>query len=226
MASNDIYINYLLDRSGSMSSIWEATVEGFNGYKSEQAKEEGTAWITLTAFDMNGSLVPSYTTNWRPAVKAYKQKSIDIEVVFDSVKAEECPDLTDQIRPRGGTPLLDAIGIAIENTEDWVASHKDFDGKVLVVINTDGYENASQEFDLAGIKASIERKEKDGWEFAFMGAGIDAFGEANKLGIASSRTLSYDATPDAAMASSMRLNSATTQTRSGKDFSWDSKDSD
>lgn len=197
--SNDIYINYLLDRTGSMATIWDATVSGFNEYKNDQANQKGTATITLSAFDSH-----------KPV----------IDLVFENVDAKDCPDLTDQVFPRAMTPYLDALGMAIENTEDWLASNDDFDGKVMIVVNTDGYENASQEFTYAGIRKIIERKEGDGWTFVFMGAGIDAFKEAEKMGIPRAQTMAYAAAPGAAMDANARLSMATSSTRSGDDFSW------
>jgi hypothetical protein len=236
MASTDAYINYVLDRSGSMAAIWQATVGGFNAYKNEQAEEEGDAWITLTAFDAGsggttspklGHLLGYLTRGMKPAVEGTPQKNVNIEVVFDSVKAADCPDLKNQVVPRGMTPLLDAIGLAIENTEDWVVSNKDFDGKVFVVINTDGMENASEEFTLDAVKGAIEIRQKEGWEFIFMGAGIDAFGEASKLGISRQSTTSYNATPMGAVVTNSTLSTATSNTRrGGGPFNWDNVDND
>lgn len=202
--SSDIYINYLLDRTGSMAPIWEATIEGFNGYKNEQARQPGTAHITLTAFD-------SPTHFAKP----------DIRIVFDA-PAKDIPDLESYatIAPRGATPLLDAVGIVIENTDDWLASHH-FSGKVLIVINTDGEENSSTEFSLDAVKARIKQKRDEGWEFVFMGAGIDAFAEAGEFGIPQASTMSYGHTPRATTDAHSHLSASTSSYRDGQQaFGW------
>lgn len=199
----DIYVNYLLDRTGSMAAIWDAAVEGYNGFKNEQARQPGTAFITLTAFD-----------------KPMSASKADVLVVQEG-NAADLFDLRDEVYPRGMTPLLDAIGIAIENTEDWLVSHPDFSGKVLVVINTDGQENASTEFSLEGIKKAIERKQKEGWEFVFAGAGIDAFAEAAGMGISRDHTISYARTDADTRRYSQTLSESTSSMRtSGDNFEW------
>ena len=62
----------------------------------------------------------------------------------------------------------------------------------MFIITTDGMENASSRYDHAKVKKMIEkRKEKDGWEFLFIGANIDAVSVASKVGISPERTANY-----------------------------------
>ena len=63
--------------------------------------------------------------------------------------------------------------------------------KTIFVIITDGYENASREYSYDRVKKMIEQKKEDGWEFLFLGANIDAIGEAEKIGIAADRSVTY-----------------------------------
>ena len=91
--------------------------------------------------------------------------------------------------------LLDAIGKSILKMEQvqnatLVEARAE---KVLFVITTDGEENASVEFTYPKIKKLIERQKERGWEFIFLGANIDAIGEASKLGIEAERAVQYHA---------------------------------
>ncbi|WMX58719.1 hypothetical protein [Peribacillus sp. R9-11] len=65
---------------------------------------------------------------------------------------------------------------------------------VIVVITTDGMENASQEFSYEKVKEMIEhQQEKYSWEFIFMGANIDAAQEADSIGIRKENANKFEA---------------------------------
>ena len=87
------------------------------------------------------------------------------------------------LKPRGGTALLDALGRTIN-----MMSPKP-DRNVIVVVVTDGGENASCEFSLAQIKSMVEAKQALDWSFVFIGAGIDAFAHGATLGFHSASTM-------------------------------------
>jgi uncharacterized protein YegL len=84
---------------------------------------------------------------------------------------------------RGCTALLDAIGKTIRFME------KEKSKKVLFIITTDGYENASHEFNKEQIKEMIQGH-KD-WEFMYIGADIDSYSEGQSIGIDSSNIANY-----------------------------------
>jgi hypothetical protein len=89
-------------------------------------------------------------------------------------------------RPSGGTPLLDAAGMVINETGTQLAALPEGKrpGRVYFVIATDGKENQSREFTRAGIKAMITaQREQWKWEFLFLGAGPEAFDEAGGIGV-------------------------------------------
>lgn len=88
---------------------------------------------------------------------------------------------------RGSTALLDAIGRTI------ITMQKEISGKVLFVITTDGYENSSVEFTKTQIRNLIENSK---WEFLYLGADIDSYGEAAKIGIKHNRVANYEKTAD------------------------------
>ena len=86
--------------------------------------------------------------------------------------------------PRGSTALLDAIGRAIKECKTQTIP--------TVIILTDGYENASHTYTKAHIKDLITERQKEKWDFVYLGANQDAFAEAGSLGIAPCATLNYD----------------------------------
>ena len=92
------------------------------------------------------------------------------------------------------TALLDAIGRTINYID---ARHKnalesEVPLKTIVVITTDGYENASHEFDSSKVKGMIENQKKElGWEFLFLGANIDAVETAKDFGITKEFAVTY-----------------------------------
>jgi hypothetical protein len=93
------------------------------------------------------------------------------------------------LQPRGGTALLDAVGRTIAN----FTPKKD--RNVIVVIVTDGEENSSREFSKEQVKKLVTARERDGWSFVFIGAGIDAFAEAGGIGISVHATLQASNSP-------------------------------
>ena len=96
---------------------------------------------------------------------------------------------------RGSTALLDAVGGAIHHIANIhkYAREEDVPEKTLFIITTDGMENSSREYSYDKVKKMVEkRKEKDHWEFIFMGANIDAVSVANKFGVDRSRAVRYE----------------------------------
>jgi len=171
MKTNLTELVFILDRSGSMGGLESDTVGGFNSMLSKQQAEPGECRITTVLFD-----------------NMY-------EVLHDRIDIRAVSPITEkEYFVRGNTALLDAVGRTInkigevqKNTaEDYRAE------KVLFVITTDGMENASREFDYAGIKSMIERqKSKYGWEFIFLGANIDAAEVAGRFGVARNRAQNF-----------------------------------
>ena len=107
-----------------------------------------------------------------------KEEALFYLTLFNSEKTEqrhvgtpvaEVTPLDDETyQPHAMTPLLDAIAKTIVPMIV----------EAMMVVLTDGMENASHEYSLDGVKALISEKEKAGWKFIFLGAGPDAFGVA------------------------------------------------
>ena len=163
---------FILDRSGSMGGLESDTIGGFNSLINKQRKEEGEALISVVLFD-------------------------DVtEVLYDRVEVQKVETMTDkQYYARGCTALLDAVGGAVKHISrvHKYIREEDRPEKTLFVITTDGMENASRKYSYQKVKELIRKREKDGWEFLFLGANIDAAAEAGKMGIRAGRALNYHA---------------------------------
>lgn len=106
------------------------------------------------------------------------------EVLYKRKNLYDVEDLTrNEYFVRGSTALLDAIGRTI------ITMDKEVDNKVLFVITTDGYENSSKEFSHQQIKNMINNHN---WEFIYLGADIDAYKEASRIGIKKSHVSNYN----------------------------------
>lgn len=112
-------------------------------------------------------------------------------VSYKDVPVKDVKPLTrETFKPRGSTALLDAIGRTIKETTS---------PSPIIIILTDGHENASHEYTKAHIKDLVEARQKAGWTFLYLGANQDAFAEAGSIGIAPQGTMNYDTrrTPEA-----------------------------
>ncbi len=115
------------------------------------------------------------------------------EVVYDRVPIAEVGDVT--LVPRGGTPLLDAMGKALAHLEPHVAA----DDQVIVMVITDGEENESHEWTKAQVSARVDELQKRAWAFLFLGANLSAFDEARAIGIGQNYAMGYDINTDTAV---------------------------
>lgn len=157
------------DRSGSMWMCRVATQEGINGFFAAQALEGHLTTASLYEFD-------------------------DLhDVVFEHLPLDQVPAYT--LVPRNRTALLDAVAYAVNREGAWLASlpEEERPDIVIVVIATDGQENASTEFTLPEVRAMIKhQQEKYAWEFIFLGANMDAVQVGTSYGIPQYNTMSYD----------------------------------
>ena len=99
--------------------------------------------------------------------------------------------------------MLDAIGTTVDSVGNRLANTPEQERpyKVIVAIMTNGYENASQEYNKAQIKQKIEhQQEKYDWTFMFIGAGIDAITEGSSLGIMDGFSVSVQSTSGSTIA--------------------------
>jgi hypothetical protein len=147
-----------------MVTMAEQVVAGFNRLLAEQQADGHDARMTLVQFDSDDAR----------------------EVVFDAIPINEVlPLRPSDFEPRGATPLLDATGSVIDRAARRaaeLATASQPPEQLLVVTITDGEENASRELTRAQVVELVRAKEADGWTFAFLGAGLDAYQEAGSMG--------------------------------------------
>lgn len=176
-----ILINFVLDKSGSMFSIQDATISGFNEFLGDQQREGGNAMMTLTLFD----------TSFKTVARA-----VPVHDVLPLSRETYVPD--------GMTALYDAIGHTMRITDEYVALAKP--DQVLFVIMTDGQENSSREYTHSSIFQLIQdRQEHAGYEFLYLGANQDSYSVGTRMGVKGDRTLDYAATPVAAAETMKRV---------------------
>lgn len=165
-------ILFILDRSGSMAGLEADTIGGYNSMLDRQKKEEGEAVVSTVLFDDR------------------------TEVLHDRLPLDKMEHITaEEYYVRGCTALLDAVGGAIHHIGNVhkYAREEDRPEKTLVIITTDGMENASKYYDYGKVKKMVERqKEKYGWEFLFLGANMDAIEVAGKFGIKADHAVNYE----------------------------------
>lgn len=189
----DVELVFILDRSGSMGGLESDTIGGYNSMLSKQKKEKtGKVSVTTVLFDDQ------------------------YELLYNQVPIEKVSPMTEkEYYVRGSTALLDAIGktvMQVKANQD----KKEIKDKVLFVIITDGMENASREYRVEQVKKLIEeRKEKDNWEFLFLGANIDAIGAAKDIGIDSSRAVRFKSDKKGTAKNYEVLNEAIKEIRGG-----------
>ena len=165
---NKTEIVVIMDKSGSMATLQNDVIGGFNSLVEDQKRQPGDASLTLATFDS----VTDFVYLCRPIG--------DVE-----------PLCACTYRPGGSTALLDAICTTIDAVGGRLAKLPEYErpGKVLVVIMTDGEENSSIFHRLADVRTRIEhQKTKYSWDFVYLGANQDTFHEAGNLGI----NISYD----------------------------------
>ena len=169
-------VTLLLDRSGSMQSIRDDTVGAINAWLSELRKAENEMRFSLVMFD------------------GYRY-GMDLQKIHVAVPIRDVPDLAEsQYEPRGNTPLIDAACTTIRAVRESLANRDD-EVKVVFAIQTDGFENASRENTWKDLRALVNECEAHDWQFNFMGCGIDAYGQGERMGIKLERTLSYGRNP-------------------------------
>lgn len=143
----DTHLVVVLDRSGSMVDMKSDMEKGFDQYISDQQKLPDPMYVTLVQFD-----------------------TVSTDIVYSRLPLAQVPKL--QFLPRGGTPLLDAVGKAITTVDEKPGE------QTLVLVLTDGQENSSIEWTKTNLKLLVADKIKAGWGFLYFGANVDAFSEA------------------------------------------------
>ena len=166
----------LVDRSGSMQSILDDAIGGFNTFLAAQQRQPGEAKLSLILFDHEYQIV-------HQAVDIQQVKPLDRETYV----------------PRGMTALLDAVGKTIDVVGERLAAMPENErpSQVIISILTDGHENASQDYSKGKVAEMIKHQtEMYNWAFEFQAANMDAFAAAKELSIAPDRVVQFEATSE------------------------------
>lgn len=164
---------FIQDRSGSMASCWEETVNGFQTYvqdmQADQKKDDQVEYLfSLTTFDTQ----------------------IDNPYLGVPIAKVDGKKLKD-FGPRGGTALYDAVGKTLQALDD--DKNITFD-KAIVIICTDGQENQSREYSKTAVHAAIDERIKRGnWTFTYLGTQPETWDDASSLGMGVGASATYNA---------------------------------
>ena len=159
-----------------MSNCRETTLQGFNAQLEtieslQNEFPEQKFEVSLTIFDH------------------------EVDHVLTHIGVNSFKDLIyNQYLPSGTTALLDAIGTSINQIRiKNESSILNDEMSVVMVILTDGMENASREFTYHQIAATIAQLEStDKWSFTFLGADIDAIHTSKMLNIRQENVISFN----------------------------------
>lgn len=195
---SDTELVFIIDKSGSMNSLTNDTIGSFNSVIEEQKSSDknGNVYVTTVMFN-------------HQHIKIHDRKNIkDIS-----------PITKREYTPTGCTALLDAVG----NTITELSTKEDVKkNKVVFVIITDGYENASREFNKEQVKKLIEDKKKnDNWEFIFLGANIDSIKAAGGIGISPKFARDFVANAEGLKDTYSRISSVIGQIRNNQEINLD-----
>ena len=165
---NELSVFVALDRSGSMQGErWSTAITSLNEYISNLKKEKIEGDISITAFDTyNGQL----------------GQTVRLEDIVDkqSIAYFEPLDVN-VLHPGGGTPLYDAAATVMDRALERNSE------RTIVVILTDGEENASKEYTQVKIKDKVKLLQDKKWEVIFLGANFDVAHYTTDSGLASTK---------------------------------------
>jgi hypothetical protein len=175
MSSQRTIYHLIVDRSGSMSDCIDATINGFN----EQINRIRSIAMEFPEQDIRiGYTIFNF--------------SIDMPAVAQDLNTITPLSRSNYV-PTGSTALYDAIGKTTLQLEAFTDHHSDLPVTYVVVVLTDGYENASQMFTLQNIRSMISRLEATGrWTFSFIGATLDAVAVAAQMSFKTRNSFSFE----------------------------------
>lgn len=172
-----IYNVIIVDESGSMSFLRNATVEGVNEtiktIKESQVQYEDNQVHYLTMVTFSGA------------------NNNSIRTIIDGAPITKVTSF-DEYNPYGSTPLYDAVGDTLTSLHNRIKDDKHAIGSVTIL--TDGEENASQKWDAKVLKSLIARLKEEGWQFSYMGSDHNVKNVTDRLSIDNALEFSHDTT--------------------------------
>ncbi len=144
----------ILDESGSMSSIKNTIIQGFNELVQtikgiEKQFPEQEHFVSFVSFNSLGQKL--------------------LHFIDPASKLEQIDDKS--YNPDAMTPLFDAMGFSINKLKQSLQGQTDYN--VLVTVLTDGEENDSKEFSGNDIKKLVEELKQNRWTFTYIGTDHD-----------------------------------------------------
>jgi len=176
MKTQKTIYHILVDKSGSMSDCIDQTINGFNEQiakirEMEVEFPEQLMTIGLTTFNTH----VDHLYYMKPVEHAYTMNN-------------------ENYMPNGSTAMLDAMAetmAALSQLQQ--QSNKEIPTTVVMVILTDGYENASRRYTLKNVKEMVEEREASGtWTFSFLGATLDAVDVAEQMSIRRENSIAFE----------------------------------
>ncbi len=171
MKKSKTFYHIILDQSGSMSDCVNQTLKGL----ADQRKE-----ILAIANEFPGQEI-------RVGLTVFDH---NIELKYSNLSVTELSRMNSfHYKPNGQTALLDAIGMSVAATQRLMVNEGD---SAVIIILTDGYENASKEYSHKQIKELIQAKEETGkWSFTYLGATLDAVEIAKSMNIKEENSFAF-----------------------------------
>jgi hypothetical protein len=170
------HVAFVLDESGSMGSIWEAAIDGFNEQVNavkENADKGGDTTVSQWRFGCPPDARPK-------------------EIYFEQPVSALLPISQETYQPFGMTPMYDGLGMALTKLEPL---DKAGDVGFLIVLVSDGQENASKEWDSTMVASKIKQLQDTGrWTFVYIGANHDLADVSKHLGIPLGNMVAFAAT--------------------------------
>lgn len=165
----------IVDESGSMIDCVESVINGIK----EQINKISTLQIDFVDEEITIGLT---TFNDNVKHHFFQSKPTDVKLVDFGF-----------FEPEGTTALYDAMGSTIKIIENEVNLDNILSTTFVIIILTDGYENASKFYNLETIRSNISRLEKTGrWVFSFIGATLDAVIIGNDMAIKPHNSFNFD----------------------------------
>ncbi|RLG95321.1 hypothetical protein DRO27_03845 [Candidatus Bathyarchaeota archaeon] len=186
-------VGMVLDRSGSMLTMWDEAVGAYNGQIEEfrnQLSTDDEILMVGTVFDTV------------------------VDVVLKGVPVQDAEDLPKHVQPRGLTALYDAIGFTINEMQDTKVENDD--KAYLLVVITDGLDNASKIVTQKKLASMLKELEDSGeWTVVFIGSDREALADAAALGFGAN-THALDPNAEGMDAVAMSLRSTTNAYYAGR----------
>lgn len=183
MKDNYIHVCFIIDESGSMVGSESDVTGGFSKMLDEQKSVEGGK-CSISLYKFSDTVSKVYVGRDASEVEPIKAVSLKYAIFGDDNNAGQCdPNI---YSPHGCTAMYDGIGTAVDEIGEWLNAMPEDErpSKNLIVIMTDGEENASRKYGQERVREMIRhQEEKYNWTFIYMGTDITTTDYADSIGI-------------------------------------------